>query len=942
MARQFQAELILPDIATFHVARFVATHESGRPPEVQVEAILEGVVELDALVGRAGALRFGVLGEESRTFPGIIESATIVGGTERGLGARPTHYRLRLVSVLCLLARSVDSRIFQHLSVPEIVTQVLSEHGVTRVEQRLVDTYEPREYCVQYQESALDFVSRLCEHEGIHLQSEPDAEGAETIVLCDDSETAPFMAGDPALAARPRTALLEAEDAIYALRPKRRVRSGKVVLRDFDFEHPKLDLTVTAAAKESPELAVYDYPGGYSSPEQGERLARIRLEAEQVASQGLEVDAVCARLVAGHRLRVIDAGELDGSYFTVSVTHTFDGGVGEGAGKASYLARARLLPEAIPFRPPRRTPIPVIAGPQTATVVAPEGAAPESIHTDKQGRCKVRFHWDRSGIQDERASCWMRVMQLQTSGSLVLPRVDWEVIVEFLEGDPDRPIITGRLYNGVFMPPYALPEGKTRTALRSASTPGGGGANEIRFEDKAGAEEIMMHAQRDMKVAAANNAKRRVGNNETTVIGNNASLQVGGEQTTKITKGEQITIGANQVVTVGGDRKVEVNAVSATTVHGNATTTVGGNQFEMDGNPLEALLALAAQAAEQFAQSLADNAVAAIQANVDGAVNQVMGPINALNDQVQGISDAMKAVGDGDLSGMGAMVAGASRLPGAGEFAAALGGRGSAAGRGGGGGGGGGVGGGGGGDALGGLTTAANGAAGQANALTAMAAGAARGAMHQAIGQGVGAAHQALASALGVDGGGGGGSSMANQGGPEGDVAGIDATDREKGPGRATARVVGTHEESVGSMKILAAIQDIDTNVGASRSQDVGVGTLQLAIGDYAETVGGSKDEKALGLIVLSKAGESETVGGSKTTMVGGAIIDKLSGSQVIEAGGPATFVGAFHKIEAKGAITFKCGASEVVIAEEGISITSPLVVFLAPKIQLPKKVTEL
>ncbi|EYE99973.1 VgrG protein [Chondromyces apiculatus DSM 436] len=217
----------------------------------------------------------------------------------------------------------------------------------------------------------------------------------------------------------------------------------------------------------------------------------------------------------------------------------------------------------------------------------------------------------------------------------------------------------------------------------------------------------------------------------------------------------------------------------------------------------------------------------------------------------------------------------------------------------------------------------------------------ARGAAQSAIHEGVGAARNALAGALGIDAAGGGGESGANAAGPAGDVAGVDATDREKGPGHSTAKIAGSHTEKVGSMKGLAAIKQIDTNVKGNKSIDVGAATIQLAIGNYAESAKGSKKESALGLVVLSKGGESEEVGGSKTTMVGGAIVDKLKGSHSIAAGGPATFIGAFHKMEAGGSITFKCGGSEVVIDGGGISITSPIVAILAPKIQLPKKVSE-
>ncbi|AUX22314.1 hypothetical protein SOCEGT47_028150 [Sorangium cellulosum] len=930
MARETVAHFMIDEVPAARVLRFGCTHEAGRPLVLDVEVIVGMYAELDAMIGKRATLAFGAPGEAPRVVAGVVEAATAIGSTELGMDAAGTRYALRVVSPLALLARSVDSRIFQDKSVKEIVAEVLSEHGIDRVSWRLSGDLPRREYCVQYQESALAFISRLLEHEGIYSFVEVDADG-ELLVFDDDSTAAGPIAGDPALPLRRRTGLAAADerDAIYAIRERERVRSGKFVLRDYDFKRPKLDLTASAEAGERAELERYDYPGGYVEPEEGQRLAQIRLEEEQVERRTLEIDAVCPRLAVGQKLTIMDAGELDGEYFLFAVSHTYvqEGGGDQGAAARSR-ARARLVPADVKFRPRRATPIPVIEGPQTATVVAPAGSQPEAIHTDEHGRCKVKFHWDRSDVTDDKASCWMRVAQLQTSGSMMLPRIGWEVIVEFLEGDPDRPIVTGRLYNGVFMPPYALPEGKTRTAVRTASTPGGGGANEVRFEDKAGAEEIMVHAQHDMKMVAANNAKRTIGNNETTVVGNNASLEVGGNQTTKITKGSSNTVGADQSITVGGNRTVEVNAVSALTVGGDATTTVGGNQFEMDGNPLEAMLALAAQAAVQFASVMANNAISALQGQVDGAINQVMGPINALTQQVQGVSGAMRAVAGGDLSGMPAMIAGASGIPGAGQLAASMGGGGAGGGgAGGGGAGGGGAGGGGG----------APGGSGPPNMLAAIASNA----VHSSLAGRVFVEPSALAGALGLDSGGGGGESMANAAGPEGNVDGVDATDREKGPGHSTAKVGGTHKETVGSMKVVGAIQDIDNNVTGKKTIDVGAATVQLAFGSYAESVTGSKSEKATGLVVLSNAGESETITGSRTAMVGGAVVDKLKGSHVVQAVGPATFIGAFHKVEARGAIVFKCGASEVVIDGGGVTITSPMVAFLAPKIQLPKKVSE-
>ncbi|MFT3770331.1 MAG: type VI secretion system tip protein TssI/VgrG [Minicystis sp.] len=934
MARDFEAHLTVGEKEASRVAAFDAIHEAGRPFLVDVDVVFPDYTEPDGMIGQQAKLSFGVPGDEPRVLFGIIEAATVVGLGDTRAEDEGVHYLLRVVSALALLERSVDSRIYQDQTVKDIIADVLKRHGIEKVEWRLTASYPKREYCVQYQESALAFVSRLCEHEGIYSFVEPNPDG-ELLVFADDSPSAAKISGESELPLRKRTALADATDAVYALRQQERVRSGKFTLRDFDFKRPQLDLTAEKQAADRTALEVYDYPGGYFDPGEGKRLAQVRLEEEQVLRKTVEVDASCTRIAVGQTFEITDAGDAGGEFFVFTAHHRYvhqsarrkiETTNGRQAGRLaglhgdgpSYVVRARLLPKSVKFRPARITPIPVIEGPQTATVVAPEGSPGETIHTDEHGRCKVKFRWDRSDVVDDKASCWMRVAQLQTSGSMMLPRIGWEVVVEYLEGNPDRPIVTGRLYNGTIMPPYALPEGKTRTSIKTQSTPGGAGNNEIRFEDKAGSEEIMMNAQHDMKVVAANNASTSIGNNETRTVGANSSLQVGANQTTKVTKGVSNTIGADQTVKVGGNRTVQVNAVTGLTVSGNSDTKVGGSQFEIDGNPLEALLNIAAEAAEQFINSLADNAIANVQAHVDGAINQVLGPINQLNSQVQNIQNAMNQVRNGDLSGVGGMVANASGIPGASELASAMGG----------GGGGGGEGGGG----EGGLS---------AGAVTNPIAGMAQNAAHNAIHQGVNAAHNALANALGVDAGGGGGESGANAGGPAGDVAGIDATDREKGPGHSTAKIAGTHTEKVGSIKAIGTIKQIDTNVKGNKTIDVGAATVQLAIGNYGESAKGSKKESALGLVVLTKAGESEEVGGSKTTMVGGAIVDKLKGSHAITAGGPATFIGAFHKMEAKTSITFKCGASSVVIDASGITIKSPIVAVLAPKIQLPDKVSE-
>lgn len=841
-----------------------------------------------------------------------------------------------------LLDRSRETKIFQSMDVKDIVSKVLQDHGIQASQQqwKLTGSYTKRDYCVQYQESALAFVSRLLEHEGIYFFSTFDTANGETIVFADDSTTASPIDGDESIPYRSGKAAARApSDAVHSAQERRSVVSGKFVLRDYNFEKPSLDLTCDASGSADTNLEVYDYPGLYFEQAEGKRLAQTRLEAEQVARQTLLVEADCPRVSAGRKLKIADSPGVDGEYLVTRVVHEYAWGAQQG--ETEYTTATELLPATVKFRPPRATPWPAIEGIQTARIVCPSGSQPEEIHTDKNGRVKVKFHWDLGPDMDDKATFWMRTSQLQTSGSMALPRLDWEVVVEYLEGNPDRPVISGRIYNGTYMPPYALPEGKTRTSMKTVSTPGGGGMNEIRMEDKSGAEEISMHSQKDTNITVANNKTKNVGNNETQKVGVDSTMTVGSNQTVKITKGSENSIGGSQSVSISGNRTVGVNAVTTLKVGGSATTTVGGTQMEMDGNPLQALLALAAQRVIAYASAQASQAIGSVTAAVQGQVNQALGPITAAATQAQALGSGMQAVGRGDLGAMGGLMAGAGALPGPAGMAAGLMGGGGAGGGappapGGGGGGGGGAGGGAppaGGGGLGAVTGAPSAAISSAQTMLNAAAG-------NAIQHGVNAAAGALGSALGLDSSGGGGDSMANAGGPAGGVGAVDQTDRSKGPGHSTAKVAGTHSETVGTAKIMASLNGIITNIGGSATRTVSAANVALAWGNLAEAVG-SKTEKAVGLVVLAKGNESESVSSSRMGMVGGAVIQMIKGTHAVSSAANATLVGAFHKVEASQSITFKCGGSTVVIDGSGVTLKSQMVTLVGSKIQLTKATAE-
>ena len=916
------ARLTIQDRVFDRISFFREVRHLGRPPELAVTFEAGFQPDGSGIIGHEALFELSRADESPRYFKGVVETAKVRGSSM--IGDALHEVTVRIVPQMELLRWDVGCEIHQEMNVKAIVEKVLNDRGMTDQDWRLTGDYLDRVYCVQYCESALDFISRLLQEEGIYYFVEMSADASPKMIFCDDSTAAAPLAPAPELPFRPGD-MDVVGNHVRSVSEQHCVRSGKFTLRDYDFERPDLDQTAEAEADVDSDLEVYDYPGGYIEPSEGKRRAQVRLEAEQVARHMLEIEADCPQLTAGIKVTIEDAlhEEMNGDFLVTSVTQEINGD--------SYHARAWLLPIDIKYRSRCTTPRPIIEGPQTATVVAPEGSPEEEIHTDEWGRAKVKFHWDLAPVNDDKASCWMRTKQMQTSGSMILPRVGWEVVIEFLEGDPDKPLITGRMYNGIYMPPYVLPEGKTRTTYRSNTTPDGGGFNEIRFEDKAGGEEIYIHAQYDMVVTAANNKSKSVGNQESRNIAVDSTLDVGADQTVQITMGNNLVVGADQKVTVGSNRKVEVNALQNLKVGGNSTTTVGANHFEMDGDPLTALVNLAVEKVTEVAQAKAAEQLAKVDEYVQGKVDQVMGPINNMQEQVNSVADAMDQVSQGHLGEVSTALREAAALPQVDELGgqmreAAFGGSQAA------------------GDAIGVEVNAPEEGAEGFSAQTGLDQ-----LVDGAIERGVRAGgdvvddalHDVFGEALGLDAEGDPSESLKNVAGPELDNAGIDETDRDLGPGHSLTVVEGNLDEVVGTAKIVAAITGINTEVAGNLTQTVGIGKLEAILGDRNETVDSSKDETCTGLVVLSKGDVSEKVSGSRTCMVGGAIVDLITGGHTIESGGPATFIGALHKIEAKSKITFKVGDSECVIEGGGITFKAPIVSVMSPKIQLTKKVAQ-
>ncbi|WP_240359202.1 type VI secretion system tip protein VgrG [Pyxidicoccus trucidator] len=547
------------------------------------------------------------------------------------------RYRAHVVPKLWRLSRVHRSRIFQNQSVPDILKAVLGEGGV-EVRLALSASYAPREYCVQYRESDFAFVSRLMEWEGIFYFFE-HTDAGHTLVLGDKPSAHVPLPQGQALPLRPRMGK-EAVDGefVYALEVVHRLRPGAVHLKDFDFEKPALDISGRGKAPEGMRaLEIYDYPAGYVAPGVGRSAAGVRVEAVAMSGRTLSGDAIAPRLTPGYVLE-LDApedGTFAGEYLITEVVHSGvqpDVSGGSESLQGLYRSQFHLLPKAVPFRPRRLTPLPQIAGPQTATVTGPAG---EEIHTDAHGRIKVRFHWDREGKGDEKSSCWVRVGQPWGGpawGDVWLPRIGQEVIVRFLEGDPDRPLVAGAVYNGTNTTPYALPDEKTKSTRKSASSLGSNGFNEVRIEDSASEEAVFTHAQKDEDLLTENDKDQRVRGYE--------DLRVKKDRKRTVEGNHELRVETDDMGAVEGNHTFRVRKHRDTMTQGSHDESVEGNQAMTVGKGLTTSIAQGAM--ENVALAKATTIGGAYSVNVALACNEATG--GAKTEQVGGLK-AVDVVG---------------------------------------------------------------------------------------------------------------------------------------------------------------------------------------------------------------------------------------------------------------------------------------------------------
>jgi type VI secretion system secreted protein VgrG len=542
--------------------------------EVEFTPLSGAPLELEPLVGAEAALSIRRPDGTERWVNGLCGRVALVGLEPGG-----PAYRAVLVPRLERLAAGEDCRVFQGRSAVEMVKALLDSHGVKHRD-ALAGRYLPRELCTQYRESDFAFVSRLLEEEGIAYWFEHASDG-HTLVLGDAPGVFPALPGDVPLPFRREDGAVRDEEHVFALRRNLAVVPARATLRDFDFERPAVDGTGQAAAGEGEE--VYEYPSGGVQPDETRRRAGARLDALRFEGETWEGRGTAERLAPGFVFEI--EGHPDPSFDVrlVAVRVEHEGRQEKSAGAQgaiddSYRNRFLAAPAGRPFRPGLRTPRGLVNGPQTATVVGPPG---EEIHPDGHGRIKVQFHWDREGERDDRASAWVRLAQGWAGpglGAVFVPRAGQEVLVRFLEGNPDRPLVTGAVYNGGNPPPIALPGERTKSTLRTDSSPQGGGFNELRFEDRKDAEELHLHAQKDEKIEVLNDKAQRVGGNEQLRVEKDRSVAVIGQQQLEVQRDDRVSVGGSRALRVTGDRTTEVFGGHAEAVGAGQAVTVGGNR----------------------------------------------------------------------------------------------------------------------------------------------------------------------------------------------------------------------------------------------------------------------------------------------------------------------------------------------------------------------------
>jgi type VI secretion system secreted protein VgrG len=590
-----------------------AREELSRLSEYQLDLLgPKPDVNPDEILGKNVTVKMTLPDDSRRFFNGYV---TRFG--QSGMYGRYYRYAAVVRPWLWFLTRTSDCRIFQEMTVPDIVKKVFEDHGAADFKFELTGTYRKWVYCVQYRETDFNFVSRLLEQEGIYYYLR-HTDGHNTLVVTDSTgkhtatpgyEKLPFIAPDRLV--RPDI------EHVSSWEYTREIQPGVFVHTDYDMERPSVDLKtrkVLARGYSPSDYEIYDYPGQYVQKPDGEQYAAVRIDEFGTRFEAARAWSNARGVTVGALFTLQDCPREDQNceHLILSATHDLEFSEYEAMPASAgthYRCSFAAMTSKQQFRPRRATPKPFVQGPQTAVVVGPAG---DEIHTDKYGRVKVQFHWDRYGKKDQNSSCWIRVSHPWAGkgwGSVATPRIGQEVIVDFLEGDPDQPIITGRVYNAELQPPFGFPAGAVISGVKS-DTHKGNGYNEISLDDTAGKERITIHGQYDMNSTIEHDQTTTVHNcrtdridvDDSESVGNNQSLDVGVNRTKKIGANETITVGANrdgtvqanetltvaltrthtvgvnEAITIGAAQEITVGAAQAITVGASQTVSVGASQ----------------------------------------------------------------------------------------------------------------------------------------------------------------------------------------------------------------------------------------------------------------------------------------------------------------------------------------------------------------------------
>ncbi len=567
-------------------------------------------IKLLPLLGSSMTVTFESDGYK-RHFNGMVSEISQTG-FESYQEERHAEYAVTLVPKAWLLLHKVDCRIYLKMSVPDIVKTVLSEIGYGDVKLSLSGNYSPREYCVQYREDYFNFISRLMEQEGIYYFFQ-HTDGVHTLVLADSLGAHAATAGYAELPYRPQSADSRAalEISITDFSSARSVQTTKYSLTDYDPLKPKTSLLGTEAISNAdnnhsvPGLESFDFPGDHETGDAGKRYAQVRLEAINVSQSRCSGATNAPGLLTGalFKLTKFPRGELNQEYLVTGSTVHIENAArtsGQQDGEL-FFCNFSVVQSRQPFRTMPTAVKPMIVGLQTAVVAGSDAA--EDIAVDKYGRIQVTFHWNKPDKKNAHVSCPVRVASSWAGknwGTVHIPRVGQEVVISFLEGDPDRPLVIGSVYNADNMPPYALPDNKTQSGIKSRSHEGGAADdfNEIRFEDKKGSEELFLHAQKDMREEVENDHFVQIDHDETITIKNDQTEEVKHDRKTKIGNDDKLDVTQNGTTTIGQKFKLSagteielVTGASSIVMKSDGTIEIKGVQIKINGDATMALKA---------------------------------------------------------------------------------------------------------------------------------------------------------------------------------------------------------------------------------------------------------------------------------------------------------------------------------------------------------------